>query len=128
MLFPFAADQLPGLLAIPDGGAQGYCLIDRHARVCGFGQHWVLAPGAVHLGRIIVSPDARGSGLGRDLCRHLISRATQATGASAVTLRVYRDNPVALALYASLGFTAVEAASTEELLLMTMNSYLFRTK
>ena len=61
----------------------------------------------VHLGRIIVSPAQRGRGKGRELCERLVARAVQATGAGAVTLRVYRDNETALGLYLRLGFRPV---------------------
>ena len=95
----------------------------------GFGQHFASQPSAVHLGRIIVSPAARGHGFGRQLCQKLIEQAFQTTGANAVTLRVYRDNPTALALYSSLGFSPVEAESTAEVFFMKMqaNSSIERT-
>jgi ribosomal protein S18 acetylase RimI-like enzyme len=108
------------LLAVPGGGEVGYCLVDDSDRVCGFGQHWVLTPGSVHLGRIIVSPEVRGRGAGRLLCELLIRAAIESTGVSAVTLRVFRDNAVAAALYSSLGFTEVESESTGDVSFMRM--------
>jgi [ribosomal protein S18]-alanine N-acetyltransferase len=114
--FPFAAAELQRLLTVSNG--ESYCLADSGAEPCGFGQHFVVEDGAVHLGRIIVSPAARGKGLGRELCQQLIARAVQATGATAVTLRVYRDNAAALHLYSSLGFMPVAAKSSEEVLFM----------
>lgn len=75
--------------------------------------------GAVHLGRVIVSPALRGTGAGRLLCEKLIARALESTGASRVTLRVYRDNKAARSLYASLGFSVVVSQSTAELLFMS---------
>ena len=42
------------------------------------------------------------------------------TQASTVTLRVYRDNAVAIALYTSLGFSEQEEESTQELLFMRL--------
>jgi ribosomal protein S18 acetylase RimI-like enzyme len=116
--FPFSYGELATLLAV--AGGESYCLFDGGASACGFGQHWVLTPGSVHLGRIIVSPALRGRGFGRQLCQHLIARAIEATGATAVTLRVYRDNPAAIALYSSLGFVPVEVESAEEVLFMRM--------
>jgi ribosomal protein S18 acetylase RimI-like enzyme len=41
----------------------------------GFGQYWLTAPGTAHLGRIIVSPQARGRGLGRVLMQLLCAEA-----------------------------------------------------
>jgi limonene-1,2-epoxide hydrolase len=47
-----------------------------------------------------------------------MAAAVQATGAQALTLRVYRGNAVAHALYASLGFQPVPSQSTDEVLFM----------
>jgi ribosomal protein S18 acetylase RimI-like enzyme len=47
-----------------------------------------------------------------------VTKAVQSTGANTVTLRVYRDNTVAVALYASLGFMPVESESDEDLFFM----------
>lgn len=118
--FPFSASDLPALLAVPGGGEFSYCLVDDSASPCGFGQHWVLQPGAVHLGRIIVAPKARGRGLGWMLCQQLISAALRSTSATAVTLRAYRDNFTAVELYSSLGFSEVAAESTDDVLFMKM--------
>lgn len=117
LAFPFSSADLQRSLS--SAGTQSYCLADGPAAACGFGQHWVLTPGAAHLGRIIVSPTLRGQGLGRLLCRQLMARALQQTGASALTLRVFRDNAAAVALYSSLGFAAIESESTAEILFMT---------
>lgn len=116
--FPFMAAELPVALAIPGCETSSYCLVnDGHAPL-GFGQHWVFQVDAVHLGRIIVDPNARGRGLGRVLCQYLIEAALDATRARAVTLRAYRDNATAVALYESLGFSEVAAESTDEVLFM----------
>lgn len=116
--FPFTASGLPALLAVPGGGESSYCLVDGAADPCGFGQHWVAQPGTVHLGRLIVAPNARGRGLGRALCEQLVCAACASSAAAAVTLRVYRDNPIAVRLYASLGFAEVAAESTEDVAFM----------
>ncbi len=118
--FPFTTAELETLLSVARG--ESYCLAKAGNAPYGFGQHFVVEQGLVHLGRIIVSPAARGKGLGRELCRQLIARAIQATGASAVTLRVYRDNPTALHLYSGLGFIPVELRSTEEVLFMELRA------
>lgn len=116
--FPFSVDELPRLLDVPNG--ESWCLGDDGAAPRGFGQFWPYEPNAVHLGRIIVSPAVRGKGYGRELCRGLIAKAIQSTGASVVTLRVYRDNATAVALYRSLGFDPVESQSTPYALFMRM--------
>jgi ribosomal-protein-alanine N-acetyltransferase len=127
--FPFATPDLPSLLTVPGGGESSYCLIDESGNPCGFGQHWVLQPGAVHLGRIIVAPDARGRGIGRVLCQRLILAALGSTSAEAVTLRAYRDNLAAVGLYSSLGFAEVVSQSTDDVLFMKLlaNQSLNRT-
>lgn len=114
--FPFTASGLPRLLAIE--GVESYCLADETTNTCGFGQFWGAVPGAVHLGRIIVSPTKRGQGYGRTLCQLLIEKAVHKPGASEITLRVYRDNSAALSLYVDLGFLVDDRKSTEEVLFM----------
>lgn len=107
--FPLSAETLPGLLAMQD--AQSWFLDEGADKPVGFGQFWPTAPGSVHLGRVIVAPEMRGWGLGVVLCRSLATLAARSTGANAVTLRVYRDNPAALHTYEGLGFAPVEAES-----------------
>ncbi len=114
--FPFFASELPRLLNID--GIESYCLGEETSRVCGFGQFWITSPGAVHLGRIIVSPPERSKGYGRMLCQQLIEIAVHKTGASEMTLRVYRDNSAALSLYVDLGFLTDDSQSTDEVLFM----------
>jgi ribosomal protein S18 acetylase RimI-like enzyme len=70
-------------------------------------------PGVAHLARIILAPDARGQGLGTTLCELLMAEAAHSTGAGAFTLRVYRDNDPALAIYERLGFAVVPGLSDE---------------
>lgn len=116
--FPCIPSELARVLAMTGGGS--YSLIDDGTAISGFGQYWVLTPGSVHLGRIIISPSRRGGGFGRQLCQQLITRAIEATNATAVTLRVFRDNQSAIALYRSLGFAAVETESSQDVIFMRM--------
>lgn len=118
--FPFSARELPELLSVKGGSS--YSLSDSDNSCIGFGQFWVVRQGAVHLGRIIISPEARGVGAGRLLFKKLLAKAMQETGAAMVTLRVYRDNMPALSLYSSLGFSVVESESTGDLLLMSTSN------
>jgi ribosomal-protein-alanine N-acetyltransferase len=55
---------------------------------------------------IVVARSWRGRGVGRDLLREHLSRATL-SGARAVFLEVDRDNAAAIALYARFGFVKV---------------------
>ena len=116
--FPFTAAELPSLLMPPGEHGQSYCLAESSANLLGFGQYLIRKPGAVHLARLIISPALRGKGFGRLLCQLLVARALQATGANEVTLAVFRDNVVAISLYSSLGFSAVEAECSEKVLSM----------
>lgn len=93
-------------------------LLDARGHCVGFGQYWPTTSGTLHLGRIIVSPQARGRGLGRVLMQALMGQALQSAGVERLTLRVYRDNAAAVTLYRDLGFQSMEDASTPELLFM----------
>jgi ribosomal-protein-alanine N-acetyltransferase len=100
-------------------GGCSYSLVNLENQCIGFGQHWPTGPATAHLGRIIVAPNVRGHGMSRILCELLIKQAVEAIDALTVTLRVYRDNVIAVSLYSSLGFSVVESKSTEELLFMS---------
>ena len=60
------------------------------------------APSA-HLEAIVVSPDARGRGLGKRLMQHCEQRV-RAMGARSLSLHVFSNNKRARALYASETF------------------------
>jgi RimJ/RimL family protein N-acetyltransferase len=103
--FPFTAAGLQAQLQVP-GGTTGVLVQadDAASRMVGFGQFWLGPGGTVHLGRL--------------LCQSLMQQATLSTGARAVTLRVYRDNVAAFALYSHLGFVPVAAESNDAVLFM----------
>lgn len=117
--FPFTAEGLPALLQV--AGCTTCVLVhadDPESRMLGFGQYWPRPGDAVHLARLIIDPNRRGLGLGRRLCLALMQHAVAATGAQAVSLRVFRNNAAAVALYTGLGFVPVAAESTDAVLLM----------
>ena len=114
--FPLPAEAFAAALALPS--RPGWTLQDADGTCLGFGQYWQTTLGSTHLGRIIVSPQARGRGLGRVLMTALCAEAVRRTAAMQLTLKVYRDNQAAVALYCDLGFVASEDASTPELLFM----------
>ena len=116
--YPFSADVLPQLLAVTN--SESYCLVNGSGKPLGFGQLWFGKQGSIHLMRIIVSPQIRGEGLGRELCRQLIIRALDGRNTRSITLRVYCDNTDALALYTSLGFSPIDLKSTNEALFMEL--------
>ncbi|MEJ3404405.1 ribosomal protein S18-alanine N-acetyltransferase [Rathayibacter sp. YIM 133350] len=81
--------------------------VDVPAAVVGYAG--LLAPEAAGEGdvqTIAVHPSARGEGLGRALMLALIDEARR-RGAEHVFLEVRADNPVARALYESLGFSQI---------------------
>jgi ribosomal-protein-alanine N-acetyltransferase len=114
--FPFKSARLPQLLAEP--GASSFVMSRRPGPALGFCQFWVRDPGAAHLARVILAPAARGQGLGTTLCELLMAEAARSTGAVAFTLRVYRDNDPALAIYERLGFVVVPGLSDERIFSM----------
>ena len=114
--FPFKSTRLAQLLAEP--GAHSFVMSHGPGPALGFCQFWVRDPGVAHLARIILAPEARGQGLGTTLCELLMAEAARSTGAGAFTLRVYRDNDAALAIYERLGFVAVPALSDERIFSM----------
>ncbi|KAG1596206.1 hypothetical protein G6F46_014397 [Rhizopus delemar] len=114
--FPVPAGAFAQVLGL--GTRPGRVLLDGQGDCVGFGQYWLSEPGTTHLGRIIVSPQARGRGLGRVLMQLMIAEALQSPGVQRLTLRVYRDNAAAVALYRDFGVQPVDDASTPDLLFM----------
>jgi len=59
-----------------------------------------------HVGevRLVVSPSARGSGLGRELARHALVQAVEA-GRTKLVVEVVAEQGAALALFTQLGFS-----------------------
>lgn len=78
-----------------DGGILGYAGLS-----CPRGAH------AADVQTIAVAAGSRGRGIGRALLTRLVAEA-HARGAREVLLEVRADNPVAQALYSSLGFEAI---------------------
>jgi ribosomal protein S18 acetylase RimI-like enzyme len=81
-------------------------------RVCGYGEVWEdRDENEAELARIVVAPEERSRGVGRQLVRLLTARAT-AVGFHDVWMRVVPWNAAALASYAAAGF--VRASPEEE--------------
>ncbi|MFN3236120.1 MAG: ribosomal protein S18-alanine N-acetyltransferase [Pseudomonadales bacterium] len=80
-------------------------LIKRQQKVLGHGILSVAA-GESHLLNVCVAPDYQGEGFGRLLVEHLV-KCARAKGAGRTILEVRPSNPVAIALYHSMGFTEI---------------------
>lgn len=117
--WPFTGATLPALLAAPN--ATSRVLGPPDEPPLGFGQHWPREGGAVHLGRLLVAPGLRGRGFGRLLLERLIDDVRARHGAVPITLRVYRDNTPALALYTRLGFGPVEESGDTDVAFMRLD-------
>ncbi|TAJ95187.1 MAG: GNAT family N-acetyltransferase [Gammaproteobacteria bacterium] len=81
-----------------------FTLLSSSDCIVGFGQTLSRESNAIHLGRIIVSPEFRGHGLGRLLCNKLIQIGIQQFHPSRFTLNVNQNNLPAVSLYKALGF------------------------
>lgn len=146
LAYPFAASELPALLAGPL--TRSYALLstdevqadrvtcsstDTRQAECSdtdtgeigtllaFGQLVEKAADTVRFARIIVHPGQRHRGLGYALCQRLLDEARAWGGFRRVTLGVYRDNDTAIALYRRLGFREDEVAARAEIMTMALD-------
>jgi len=98
---PFPPDVVAGWAAQPDVTA--YLLVAEGEPIA-YGEVWSdEEEGEAELARLIVSPSARGRGVGRALTVALVAHA----GYDDIFLRVRPDNVIALATYRSAGFEDV---------------------
>lgn len=89
-------------LAQARAGHRYYVVASLDHRVAGYGGIMVTNDGA-HVTNIAVDPQHQRRGLGRELLRHLMTRAI-AEGCDAMTLEVRVTNTAAQALYRAFGF------------------------
>ncbi len=131
--FPFSGSELPRLIAsappiVPRESSTSFSLVaesTESAPPLGFGQLVRQDRATFRLARLIIAPSQRGSGLGAELCRLLITKAPSFPEAESVTLFVYRDNAAANHLYSKLGF--VEAPPHPGAEVMAMRKSITRT-
>lgn len=81
-----------------------FCLINDEGVLVGFGQILLRESAVLHVARLIVAPEMRGQGMGRDLCLALMNEGASRHSVEYFTLNVYASNMVAVRLYQSLGF------------------------
>ncbi|WP_418907080.1 ribosomal protein S18-alanine N-acetyltransferase [Glutamicibacter endophyticus] len=102
-LFPGDPWPLEGFVAeLEQVETRDYWVYEADGQILGYAGLCTVAEFA-DVQTIGVAPAAQGQGLGRKLMQTLIARA-QERGAEQVMLEVRVDNPVAIGLYASLGF------------------------
>ncbi|GAA5443595.1 hypothetical protein Misp06_01772 [Microbulbifer sp. NBRC 101763] len=83
-----------------------YVLLDREGEMLAFGQYYQHLD-RCHLGRLIVSPNHRGAGLGEELVTLIAQTGIKALGVAECSLFVLRTNLAARRLYDKLGFIQV---------------------
>jgi len=93
-------------VALSDGAPIGYAISSRREY-------------GVHMHHLVVAPEWRSHGIGRKLLWSAANQARQ-LGISILTLKAYRNNTRAVALYEKLGFR-VTAELKEQLVEMTVD-------
>jgi [ribosomal protein S18]-alanine N-acetyltransferase len=96
---------------VPD--VHAFLLHDDGAAPVGYGELWIDdEEGEVELARLIVAPDRRGHGIGRDLVSRLVVEAS--AHHPQVIMRVLPENEPARRAYAAAGFVPVAAQAQAE--------------
>ena len=91
-----------------------YSLVGSSLEMLAFGQFYE-RHGRINLARLVVSPDRRGQGVGKQLVRLLMEQGRKNIPRHEYSLYVYRDNHVAKACYAGLGFEENEYPEDDEM-------------
>ncbi len=106
--YPLTADQLERYYEdfARDGNAWIFTALDEEGKMAG---HFCMrladyGKNSVRLGYIIVDPEIKGKGYGRQMLSQALCYAFQILGMQTVTLGVYSDNAAARRCYESLGF------------------------
>jgi len=84
-----------------------YCVRDTQMRFIAFGQFYVRYD-RINFARLIVHPDVRGSGVGKQLLSMLMGASRPVFDLAEYSLFVFKDNTPALACYQSMGFVIQE--------------------
>ncbi len=116
--FPFTLESLKK--DIHYSRQNSFSMIDPDNNLVGFGQI-IEKEKYLHLARIITSPDHRGKGYGKILCRMLIAKGKNKFGNRPFSLNVYAKNVNAVSLYYSQGFTPVNKSSISDSIYMILN-------
>ncbi|MFJ4467202.1 GNAT family N-acetyltransferase [Streptomyces sp. NPDC089424] len=109
--FPVAEQTISGWWQ--DDDVQAHVLVDGE-KLLAYGELWFDAEeNEVELARLVVDPDIRGQGLGRELVRRLLARAVEA-GFDDVFMRVHPGNDRALRCYLGAGFEPVDPGLADD--------------
>lgn len=91
-----------------------YCLVDFSGEMLAFGQFYERHE-RINLARLVVAPDRRGRGIGKQLVSLLMERGRKNMTLKEYSLYVYTDNHAAKACYAALGFEQSEYPENDEM-------------
>ncbi len=117
-LFPKASYPLtPAQLREAIAGRSDATVVEADGKVAGFANFYRWEPGgACSIGNVVVSPAARGKGVGRFLVETMIGLASSRHRATEVNVACFNNNAIGLLLYTTLGFQpfAVEERQDRE--------------
>ncbi len=108
---PFPIDIADLAECIDFANVQSWSMVNNET-VQGFGQLFFKQNNRAHLVRLIVNPDHRGQGLGKQLAEQMLQLALE-TKPSSVSLNVERTNAVAISIYQRLEFVAADLPADE---------------
>lgn len=91
-----------------------YCLLDAGGNMLAFGQIYE-RHGRINLARLVVSPEQRGRGIGRQFILLLLHQGRASFALQEFSLFVYKDNYVAKACYVGLGFEEQDYPDDDEM-------------
>lgn len=91
-----------------------YCVVDVSGEMLAFGQVYE-RHGRINLARLVVAPDRRRQGIGKQLVGLLMEQGRKDNPRQEYSLYVYRDNYPAKACYADLGFDETEYPQDDEM-------------
>lgn len=99
--YPLTSEQLKGAIAQRSDST----IVEADSTVVGFANFytWELG-GTCSIGNVVISPSARGLGVGRYLIKCMIEIAVSIHHAKEVRVSCFNQNTVALLLYSGLGF------------------------
>ena len=91
-----------------------YCGRDVDGKMLAFGQLYE-RHGRINLARLVVSPQHRGQGIGKQLIELLMAKGREEFSLDEFSLYVYEDNLAARACYATVGFEESRYPEDDEL-------------